>query len=141
MSEGKTNNINIGGGTIGGLQIGDGNSQSITQNFGDREATVPAVFAAVKESLKELPETHREEFEEQVIQPLQALANLPIAQQQEPTAMETAEALLARIKPFAGVIGKGLMAFGEASLTALASGNPIVAGLIATTKVVQAGMA
>lgn len=135
--------ISIGSVTGGQNNIGktDIAGDQNQTNYSSPVPTVSAVFAAVKESLKELPEADRDVFEEQVIQPLQAMANLPIAQQQEPTAMETAEALLARVKPFAGVIGKGLLAFGEASLTALASGNPIVAGLIATTKAVQSGMA
>src|SRR5690606_3747230 len=120
MSDGKTTNINIGGGHIGGLQVGDGNTQSIIQNFGEQKATVDAVFGAVKESLKELPEADRDEFESQVVEPLRAIANLPIAQQQESSTMETAKALLDRVSPFAGTIGKSLVAFGEASLSALA---------------------
>lgn len=137
MIEGKVNHINIGGGTIGGLQIGDGNSQSVTQNFGQREATVAAVFDAVADAIKELPEADREGFEAQVVEPLRAMAALPLVQQQEPSTMEKAQALFDRLSPFAPTINKAVMAFGEASLTALASSNPIVSGLLATVKAVQ----
>ncbi|MCC7334429.1 MAG: hypothetical protein IT422_05015 [Pirellulaceae bacterium] len=137
MSDGKTTNINIGGGTIGGLQIGDGNTQSNTQHFGKPEATIPAVFDAVKESLQELPEAGRDEFVNEVVEPLRLMANLPIAQQQERTTLEKAQALFERLSPFAPTINKAVLAFGEASLSALASNNPIVSGLLATVKAIK----
>lgn len=137
MTSEKTTNINIGGGTIGGLQIGDGNTQSIAQHFGKQEATVAAVFDSVKEAVNELPEADREVFETEVVEPLRVMAQMPIEEQQQPTTMERAKELLGRLAPFAPKIGKAVMAFGEASLSTLASRNPIVSGLLASVKVLQ----
>jgi hypothetical protein len=50
MSE-RTTNIQIGGGNIGGLQIGDNNQQTITQTNGEQVPTVPQVFDAIKRAL------------------------------------------------------------------------------------------
>ena len=133
----KTTNINIHGGHIAGFQAGDNNTQHNTQHFGQREATVETVFEAINEAMVELPEVDREEFETQVVEPLRLMANLPVAQQQEPSMMEKAQSLIERISPFASTINKAVMAFGEGSLSALASSNPIISGLLSAVKAVR----
>lgn len=123
-----------------GAQINQGKQVSATQtNSSAEKVTANRVFDAVAESLAELPEAGREEFEAQVIEPLRLMANLPIAQQQEPSTLEKAQALFERLSPFAPTINKAVLAFGEASLTALASSNPIVSGLLATVKAIKGG--
>lgn len=93
--------------------------------------TSPAdVFEAVA---KELPP----EVVEDTVEPLQAMACMPIADLEQPEAKEKASNLLERLTPYSSQISKGLLAFGEASLTALASSNPIIAGLIALCKAVK----
>lgn len=137
MSEGKSQNINISGGTIGGLQIGDGNTQQVTQNFGEQPASVDALFAAVKDSLKYLPEADRDSFEDEVVEPLRVMATMPEEEQRAPGVMERAKSLFGRLAPFAPTISRAVVAFSEASLATLATENPIVSGLLAAVKAVN----
>lgn len=133
---GDTNfNINVGGGNIGGLQVGNNNTQTITQNIGDQTPTVEQVFKTIAESL---PEEVAEEMQSAVIKPLEELAKLPAEEQASEEVKERAEPLYQRLVPYAPQIGNGLLAFGEAALSAFASSNPIVAGLLAVCKTVKA---
>ena len=125
MSE-KTLNINIGGGNINGLQIGDNNTQTNTQhNAGG--PTPEAVFEKVAESVPP-------EVVEDTVVPLQTFAAMPIAQMEEPANKATWSNLIERLVPYAPQIGKGLAIFGAAALESLANRNPIIAGVVAVCK-------
>lgn len=120
----KTQNINITGGNIGGLQVGDNNTQTITQTLGD-EITLEQVFDAVA---KDLPE----EVVEDTIDPLENLAKMP-ADEQEATKPKWSN-LVERLTPYAPAIIKNVSVFGEAALAAIASSNPVIAGVLALCK-------
>lgn len=126
-----TQNINIHGGNIAGLQVGNNNSQAITQNIGATEPSVPTVFKAIEESL---PDDVAEDVAESVLRPLQTMAELPAEEQKTPDIQERAQSLISRLVPYAPQIGKSLAVFGEAALTAIASSNPIIAGMLAICK-------
>lgn len=144
----RTTNINIGGGNIGGLQIGDNNQQTITQTNGDQVPTVPQVFGEIRKALPlslgddslvdTVSQEEADDFEEQVIMPLQTLAELPEAEQKKPDTMEQAQSLLNRLVPYAPAIGKGLAVFGSAALASLAGSNPIISGILAVCKMASA---
>lgn len=131
MSEGKTQNINITGGNIAGLQVGDNNTQTITQNIGGGP-TPEAVFEAIK---PELPP----EVVEDTVEPLQMMACMSAAEQETPENKAKAANLYERLAPYAPQIAKGLATFGAAALGAVASSNPVVAGLLAVCKATNAG--
>lgn len=136
-------NINIHGGNIAGLQVGDGvNNQQNTQNIGGEQVTVPQVFDAVKSSLPQLDAAADDatagEIEEAVIRPLQTMAELPQEEIKKPETMERAQSLINQLVPFAPQIAKGLAVFGSAALSALASRNPIIAGILAVCKSTEA---
>jgi hypothetical protein len=158
MSE-RTTNINIGGGNIGGLQIGDNNQQTITQTNGDQVPTVPQVFDAIKKSLPTIEpsgddrgddtvdyiktddtvasssiDDSADDVNESILRPLQTLAELPPEEQKQPDRMEQAQSLINRLVPYAPTIGKGLAVFGSAALASLASSNPIISGILAVCK-------
>ncbi len=126
MSDGKTQNINITGGNIGGLQVGDNNTQNITQHVAD-ELRPEAVFEAVAEQLPP-------EVVEDTVEPLKAMACMPLDQIEQPAIKAKAANLVERLMPYAPQIAKGVVAFTEAALTALASRNPIVAGVLAVCR-------
>ena len=152
MSDGRTTNINIGGGNIGGLQIGDNNRQKITQTNGEQVPTVPQVFDAIKkalptidaiadyaggpvaETVSQTTDDSAEDVNEQILRPLQTLAELPETEQKKPDTMEQATSLLNRLVPYAPAIGKGLAVFGSAALASLAGSNPIISGILAVCK-------
>jgi hypothetical protein len=145
----RTTNINIGGGNIGGLQIGDNNQQTITQTNGNQVPTIPQVFGEIRKSLtttmsdavnqsQVTTEEQADDFEEQVVMPLQTLAELPEAEQKKPSTMEQAASLLNRLVPYAPAIGKGLAVFGSAALASLAGSNPIISGILAVCKLASA---
>lgn len=163
MSSGRTTNINIGGGNIGGLQIGDNNQQTVTQNNGEQLPTIPQVFDAIKKALPTIgPEPSgneddtvdyvktddtvasdsiddsAEEVTEQILRPLQTLAELPPEEQKKPDRMEQAASLINRLVPYAPQIGKGLAVFGSAALASLAGSNPIISGILAVCKLASA---
>lgn len=126
-----TQNINIHGGNIAGLQVGNNNNQTITQTIGGAEPSVPAVFEAIEKSL---PDDVAEDVAESVLRPLQTMAELPAAEQKTPDIQERAQSLISRLVPYAPQIAKSVSIFGSAALTAFASSNPIVAGLLAICK-------
>ena len=139
MSDGRTTNINIGGGNIAGLQIGDNNRQDITQNNGSQVPTVPEVFQAIGKSLADIPieaaadADVSSEIQEQVAT-LQTMAELPAEQQELPEQKATWSNLIQRLVPYAPQIGKGLAVFGQAALESLALRNPVVAGVLAVCR-------
>ena len=135
MSGENSFNISIGGGNVGGLQVGNNNTQTNTQNIGQSVPSVDQVFEVVGKSL---PPDVAEEMQAAVIEPLEKLAALPPEQQQTEDVKEQAAPLHQRLVPYAPQIGQGLVAFGEAALGAIASSNPIIAGLLAVCKTVRA---
>lgn len=118
-------------------QIGN-NTATTTVNKGDGVPTVPEVFGAIEKALPAIEATadddSAEEIQEAVLRPLQTFAELPAEEQKEPEKWEQAQSLISRLVPYAPAIGKGLAVFGEAALSALASRNPIVAGILAVCK-------
>lgn len=122
----KTLNINIGGGNINGLQIGDNNTQTNTQHNASGP-TPEAVFEKIAEAVPP-------EVVEDTVEPLQTFAAMPIAQLEQPETKANWSNLLERLVPYAPQIGKGLATFGAAALEALAMRNPVVAGVMALCK-------
>lgn len=132
-------NIHINGGTINGMQVGDGtNNQNNTLNIGGEQVTVPQVFDALKAALPDIDAAADDdaatELEEMVVRPLQTLAELPEAELRKAETTEQAQSLLNQLVPFAPQIAKGLAVFGSAALSALASRNPVIAGVLAVCK-------
>lgn len=131
-----TPSINIG--TITGGQNNIGKTEiagdQVQNNHYGALPSVDQVFDAVAESL---PEEVADEMKAGVIEPLQKLAALAPEEQKSEDVKEQAEPLYQRLVPYAPQITKGLLTFGEAALTSLASSNPIVAGLLAVCKTVK----
>lgn len=132
MSNG--NNISIG--SIQQTASGDGainqagvNTATTNVHKGDRPVTVPEVFDAIR-SIDLLPP----EAEEQLFRPLQTLAELPPEELELPSTIEQAQPLINQLVPYAPAIGKGLAVFGSAALSALASSNPVISGIVAVCK-------
>lgn len=136
MSEGGFvfNNTVTGNGT--NIAQGQTVTQDIKQTFGgDGLPTVAQVFQAVEKEIEQsLPPETAEEIKTGVIQPLCAMAELPIDEQKSDAIKQQAEPLYLKLAPYAPAISKAIMTFGEAALTALASSNPIVAGLVAVCR-------
>lgn len=128
------NNTLSGGGNT---QINQGQNVSASQENGPGSpATVDEVFSAIDQAVEELPEADREEFKLEVVEPLKLMANLPIAEQQEPTTLEKAKALAERLSPFAPKINKFLGAVTRSGLELLAASNPIAGVLLAGVKAI-----
>lgn len=143
-------NINTGDGTQvtgdgANVNTGDGTINVGGQTFGGIEApTVPQVFGELRKAIQ-LPDSladsqspdavasseQADDLEEQVVMPLQTLAELPEEELKKPSTIEQAQLLLNQLVPFAPKIGKGLAVFGSAALSALASRNPIISGILA----------
>lgn len=135
----EMSNISINGGNINGLQIGNDNKQEgFSQHNNSDSVTVPQVFDAIKSSLPQIDAAADAdaagEIEESIVRPLQTMAELPAEEINKPETMEKAQSLLNQLVPFAPQIAKGLAAFGNAALSALASRNPIIAGVLAVCK-------
>ena len=96
-------------------------------------ATSPA--AVFDEIAKVVPP----EVVEDTVEPLRALACMPLSEQQTEPIKAKAANLLERLLPYAPAIGKGLAVFGEAALTAFASSNPVIAGVVALCKSAKPG--
>lgn len=127
-------NISIGSITGGQNNIGKteiAGDQVQNNNYGAMVPTVDEVFSAIE---KDLPEEEAGELKAAVLQPLMTLAQLSPKEQASEDVKEQAEPLYARLVPYVPQIAKGLATFGEAALTAVASSNPIVAGLLAVCK-------
>ena len=155
MSSGNT--FNFGG--VQQTASGDGavnqvgnNIATTTVNKGDSLPTVPQVFGEIRKALNpqltndpaqdespaEQPAVEANEqaddVDEQILRPLQTMAELPEAELKKAETIEQAQSLLNRLAPFAPQIAKGLAVFGQAALTALASSNPIISGILAVCK-------
>ena len=127
-------------------QVGN-NTATTTVNKGDSIPTVPQVFGQIRKALADVaadaPEPvaageQADDLEEEVMRPLQTMAELPAEEQKKPDRMEQAQALISRLVPYGPQIGKGLAVFGSAALTALASSNPIISGILAVCKMASA---
>lgn len=155
MSNGNT--FNFGG--VQQTASGDGavnqvgnNTATTTVNKGDSLPTVPQVFGEIRKAINpqlssdpaqdESPadlsaveaNEQADDVDEQILRPLQTMAELPEAELKKPETMEQAQSLLNRLVPYAPQVGKGLAVFGQAALTALASSNPIISGILAVCK-------
>jgi hypothetical protein len=112
---------------LGQLNQGQ-NVTGYNQASGISEATPERIVEEVTEAIPlDVPEPERIEIQQE----LQALAAMPIVDQSEPATTTRIQSLISKVTPYAPRIGAGLLAFGEASLKALASSNPLVAGLVA----------
>lgn len=122
-------NVNTGSGTInvGGQVFGEGAAPTVPQVFGEIRKSLSDI--SVSESV--VDQEQADDFELDVMRPLQTLAELPEPELQKPDTIEQAQSLINRLIPFAPQIGKGLAVFGSAALSALASRNPIISGVLA----------
>lgn len=118
-------NVNFHG-TIGGVQVGDNNTQSVVQNNGQPSITVEQVVEKIAESIPD------EATKSDLVPQIRAFISKPAEEQKkEEPAMQS---LLAKVTPYAPQIATSLAVFGDAALTALGATNPLVAGLIAICK-------
>jgi hypothetical protein len=129
--------------SFGPINITGGNNQNTfgvnsgnqTQNIaGEAQPSTDEILEVIAESI---PEESRDEIETEVIEPLRALAALPIVEQKEPTMVQKANALIAKLSPFAPQIAKGLAVFGSAFFKASPITGPWVAGIQALCEKVQ----
>jgi hypothetical protein len=111
-------------------QIGN-NTATVTNHSGDVLPTPEKVFEAIEEAI---PETEAPAIQEEVVEPLRAMACMPAVEQEKPENKSRALELCNRLIPYAPQIGKSLAVFGEAALSALASSNPVIAGVLAICK-------
>lgn len=116
---------------------GDGNTNNNIHNYGSGEVDVDAFFKKLLELTTELGDD-QENFVKEVVEPLAELAKQPEAATTEneiaPAAAagpSTFQKCIDKLKPHAWLIVRCVSAFGEASLSALMSKNPIIAGIIA----------
>ena len=126
MSDGPSISI----GTITGGQNNIGKTEIAgdqVQNNHYGATTPDAVFEAVA---AEVPP----EVAEDTVAPLQAMACMSVLEMETPENKSKAANLLERLVPFAPQIAKGLMTFGEAALSSLATRNPIIAGVVAVCR-------
>lgn len=120
---------------FGAINITGGNNQNTfgtnngnqTQNIaGEAPPTAEKILEAIEEAI---PEESRDEVSKEVIEPLRALAALPIVEQQEPTMVAKATELVGKLSPWAPQIAKGLAVFGAAFFKACPVTGPWVAGI------------
>ena len=129
--------INITGVTItGGSNIIGKNEGGQHNHFGATAVGTGDLFDAIE---KAIPEAEVDALIEEVIDPLEAKANLPPAEQTEEVKAE-AETLISRLTPYAPQITKTLVTLGEAGLTALATSNPIVSIIVASLRAAKTMM-
>lgn len=120
-------NITITGGTNQNTFGENHGEQTQTVGGGGIEFPVPSiVFDTIEKSL---PSEHREELKRDVMEPLRAIAALPVEKQQEPGMVEKVSTLMAKLHPFAPQIAKSIATFGAAFLKASPFTGPWVAGL------------
>jgi hypothetical protein len=135
MSDGDQISINITGGKQGQVA---GKIENNNSHIGDvvngGELTAMKFFEAIETETRKLPEV-----QSQAIEPLKELATAGQSTESVTTSVQgsTFQKYLDRLRPHAALITKCIAAFGEASLTALASSNPIVAGVLAVAKEVR----
>lgn len=131
MSNGPVFNVNNQG-QIGQQNIGQSGGEAKADiHFGASQVTLDEFFGAIGESVPA-------EYATDVVEPLKALAAMPAEEQEKPEAKSKATQLMAKLTPYAPAFGKAVLAFGEASLTALATSNPVVSGILAVVKSLRA---
>lgn len=117
------------------VQIGNDNTQNITQNFGN-SLTPDAVLDTLTE---ELPPEDKEKVEKEVFGPLRhefkALAAMPVAdvEAKKPTVMGKIQGLVSNLGKYQGIlptIQKACLGFTEAALSTIA---PPVGAIVAGT--------
>jgi hypothetical protein len=118
-------------GTIGGVQVGDNNTQSVVQNNGPELITVEQVIDKIAESIPD------ELTKSELMPQIRAFIGKPAEEQKKDEPMM--QSLLAKVTPYAPQIATSLAVFGDAALTALGATNPLIAGLIAICKRVAKG--
>lgn len=129
MSSGESS-IHIGS-ISGGNNIIGKNEGGQHNHFGPgTEIGTGDLFDAIEKSL---PAADVDNLIEEVIDPLEAKANLPVKEQTEAVKAE-AQTLIDRLMPYAPTITETLVTLGEAGLSALATTNPIVAMLVASLR-------
>ena len=126
-----TNNITGSGNT----QVNQGQNVTATQNNGGDRPSAEMILDVIEESI---PEESREQVVQEVIEPLRALAALPIVEQQEPTMVARATELVSKLSPWAPQIARGLAIFGAAFLKSCPVTGPWVAGIQALCEKAQA---
>jgi len=155
-------NVNTGSGTInvGGQVFGDGQVPTVPQVFdaikkavstielptaappsGSDDDTVDYVQTdddTIASDTIDSIDDSAEDVDQQILRPLQTLAELPPEEQKQPDRMEQAASLINRLVPYAPQIGKGLAVFGTAALASLAGSNPIISGILAVCKLASA---
>ena len=116
---------------------GDGNTNNNIHNYGSGAVDADTFFKKLLELTAELGDD-RESFVNEVVNPLSELAKKP--EEAVPAETEATEAAagpstfqkcIDKLKPHAWLIVRCVSAFGEASLSALMSKNPVIAGIIA----------
>lgn len=116
-------NINIG-------RVGDGDgdataNQTVNPNAAAVEKAKP-LFGSIVDSL---PAEDRARLDQEVVQPLMTFAALP-PEEMTPVVEEQSKGLIDRLRPYASKIGVAVAAFGEGALSAMASSNPVINGLL-----------
>lgn len=126
MSEGPS--INIGSITGGQNNIGKNEiaGDQVQHNAGSEPVTIEQ-FTHALEKAEGLPDEIRNE----TIPDIHAIANLSSDEQQKFIDTDKWMTMAEKIRPYATSIGKSVAVFGAAALKALASKNPIVAGVMA----------
>lgn len=109
---------NIGKTEIAGNQV---------QHVGGVEPITVDQFTQAIEQAEGLPEA----IVSETVQDIHALASLPVDEQQKFIDTEKWIDMAERIRPHAASIWQSVAVFGAAALKALASNNPIVAGVLA----------
>lgn len=124
----------------GQAQVNQGQTVNATQvnNVGG-ELTAAMFFESIEAETKKLPEVERSVVHDGAVEPLKQIATA--GQQTESVTASvqgsTFQKYLDILRPHASLIVKCVAAFSEASLTALASSNPVVAGVLAVAKEVR----
>ena len=122
-------NVNFHG-AIGGVQVGDNNTQHVVQHNGQSSPTVEQVVEKINEAI---PESEPEDLKQKI----QHFASLSLEEQKADSSQ--LQSIISRIEPYAPHIGKSLAVFGEAALTTLGATNPLLAGIIAVCRRVAQG--
>ncbi len=107
-------------------QVGANEFKNVTA--ASEPVTVNQFFQAIRESL---PEPVAQQIASEVVAPIEQLATSPPI---EPGTLEEQHGratLMERLKPYGPRIVKAVAIFGEGALNALASSNPIIAGVLA----------
>lgn len=138
MSDRPNQTINFSG-SGNNVQFGDGNTQNITQAFG--QTITPEKI--VDEIAEAIPEDKREELIEPIRAEIKALAAIPIADiPKQQTVMDRASELASKLIPYAPQIGARIATFTEAALSTITPPvGWLIAGVLATVRSVNGSKA